>query len=820
MLPVINSKYGLIDEDLLAIVNDMANNSSKVKAFIFKNVIMNAEIDKKDMQKYLGSINSLLMAFEKYGDEVAKYMRNTTPNNVGHGISYDGIKDYLYGKYDYVSPIPFVDGLIRLIKDGKIKENKDVIDFFEHTADKAFNHRAVNTAGLVDEVISNEKDYDTIHNDYEVKKFNAVKDQKIFNSRDRIELYKAVDKVIEFLVDDLNNNRYERTRDMKLLVSYVNNVIEYVTYSVTAYITRIFIIGKYASSFIAYSAVKTIPVPVNESVDPSNVDRITIMNELDELDVRDMIKLVDYIEDICDFIKVIGGTLPKDLDLKRMKAGEFYYIPDLDANNRLLEALLGNSFYEFLTNQVYNMFIDYGNDSLYSLINLNNNISEFLSPSNQALSTETTAKQGMMRIIRDVNAKNDTKESYVELAHDLFEFTLFTLSKIMSIYVRVRDYRMREANDPIHNNSALTVSAELMKQFSSIYKEIAIATLSKFRDIEMNINDLNNKEESIANDSLKIKVPGEKNDVSSNNNMMTAVPDTERIPAELLNLYAKPAFEYYQLYDEYASSLLPADEYYVEASIIINKIKAWLEAILAAIKRRWNDVKFQNAVKWVQKNKGVLQSSVYSGEMEVLPYTSIKIDYIDQVIEKLNGINADLFKDNEQFNTFINSLYVTPELQFIFNGNLKDDVKLTKFQNYILFGIDPKMNQDVKPKKIVDNQIRETMMKVWVPSVISSPELTKELVNDGQKINKAIANINSAASNVTNASNDLPPDMGSQPETNNTPNKPEEKVDVNAMTAKLQSTLNDLWKNLEPSVYKLINDQYGYIQHAFSLRQK
>lgn len=541
------------------------------------------------------------------------------------------------------------------------------------------------------------------------------------------------------------------------------------------------------------------------------------MNEIDEFDVRDMTKIADYIEDICNFVKVIGGTLPKDLDLRRIKVGDYYFIPEMDTNNRVLEALLGNSFYEFLTNQLYNMFKDYGTDSLYSLINLNDNINEFLSPSNQALSTKTTAKQGMMSIIRDVSAKNDTKESYIELADDLFGFTLFTLSKIVLLYSNIRDYRMREANDPIHNNSALTVTAELMKQLNSIYKEIAIATLSKFRDIEMKINDLNNKEESIANDALKIKVPGEKNDASSNDNMMTAVPDTERVPAELLSLYAKPAFEYYQLYDEYASSLLPGDEYYVEASVIINKIKAWLEAILAAIKRRWNDVKFQNAVKWVQKNKGVLQSSVYSGEMEVLPYASINIDYIDQVIEKLNGINANLFKDNEQFNAFINSLYVTPELQFIFNSDLKNDVKLTKFQNYILFGIDPKTNQDVKAKKIVDNQIRETMMKVWVPSVLSSPELTKELVNDGQEINKAIANINSAASNVTNTSNDVPPDMGSQPEATN---KPEEKVDVNAMTAKLQSTLNDLWKNLEPSVYKLINDQYGYIQHAFSLRQK
>lgn len=427
----------------------------------------------------------------------------------------------------------------------------------------------------------------------------------------------------------------------------------------------------------------------------------------------------------------------------------------------------------------------------------------------------------MICTIKELDPSKETKEAYANLATDLLGFSAYTLFKLYCIVNRIQETRMN--NSQHLDIRTLTVMAELIKQLHAVYKEIAIAALFKFRDIEMKINDFNDNESDHIKDTLAIKVPGmEKNDYSSNNNTMAAVPDTTRVPVELMNLYAQPSFEYYQMYDEYASSLLPDDMYYTEAAVWINKIKSWLQAILAAIKRRWNDVKFQNAVKWVQNHKNDLQSMNYTGTMEVLPYGALKIDYIDEVIKKLDSINGDLLKDKTQFEEFIKSLYITPELQYIFLDDSVDaKLKLGKYQNYILFGMDPKSNNEVKGKKLTDSQIKDEMMKVWIPTVSASTNTSKELVQTSEEINKKIDNFNRAAAQNTSSSNsDIPPTMSDETTSNNQQKEEDKSVSAEEAVTKLQGVFTNLWQNLEPTVYKAVNDQYKYIQQAHSLGRK
>lgn len=825
MATELNPNVGLYDYDMIKIVQELANNSAKVKAVIFKNIIMGSDIDKRSLQQYIGYVNSMLSAFEKYGDVILNNASKYEGSTTGYGISYAGVKDYLYTKYDYASALPFTDGLIKGINEKKITNNEEVLDFFTHTANKAFKNRAFTTAGLVDQVIEDMKDCRGKLNDVELKKFKSVKDQNLFDSMDRVELYKTIQKVIEFLCSELNKNRYIHTRDMKLLVSFVNNIIEYITYSITAYITRIYIITKYLSCF-KNPARELIAESVNENI--SKIARITLINDIDETNVRDMTKIFDYIDNCSKFITTIGGVIPKIADIKELKRSCDCFEELKD--NRFNNALLDNSFYEFLSNRIYTLFDEYGMNRNRSLAELNETLKEFLLNNGQALSTRATAKQAMLSIIKELDSDNDNKKDSTDLAADLLGFTSYTLFKIYSITSRIQECRMD--NNHVLDIRTLTVMAELIKQLNSVYKEIAIATLFKFRDIEMKINDMNNNESDHVKDLLAIKVPGMKdNDYSSNNVTMAAVPDTTRVPLELMNLYAQPSFEYYQMYDEYASSLLPGDAYYTEAAVWINKIKSWLQAILTAIKRRWNDAKFQAAVKWVGDHKGDLQSMNYTGTMEVLPYGALKIDYIDELIKKLDEINADLLKDKTQFEEFIKSLYVTPELQYIFlSGSVDDKLKNTKYRNYILFGIDPKStNNDVKGKKLVDSQIKDEMTRVWIPTIVSSTTTSKELIDTSNELNQKIDNFNRvAAQNTSKVNNDIPPAMNndeqnssSSAQSSTQPAKEEDKgVNAEEAVTKLQTVFTNLWQNLEPTVYKAINDQYSYIQQAHSLGRK
>lgn len=817
MVTELNPNVRLYDYEIIKIVQDLANNSAKVKAVIFKNIIMESDIEKNDIHWYIGYVNSLLSVFEKYGDAILKNASNCEGTDTGYGMTYAGIKDYLYAKYDYASALPFTDGLINLINEKKVTNNEDVLDFFTHTVNKAFKNRAFTTAGLVDQVIEDIKDYSGKRNDVELKKFKSVKDQDLFDSTDRVELYKTIQKVIEFLCFKLNKNRYIHTRDMKLLVSFVNNVIEYITYSITAYITRIYIITKYLDCFRNPSN-EVIAESVNENV--SKIARITIINDIDEANSRDMNKIFDYINNCSRFVTTIGGIIPKIADVKELKRSCDCF--EMLNNNRFNNALFDNSFYEFLSNRVYTMFDEYGMNLSRSVIELNETLKEFLFNNGQSLPTRATAKQAMLTIIKELDSDNDSKKDCIDLASDLLGFTSYTLFKIYSISNRIQECRMN--NNQVLDIRTLTVMAELIKQLNSVYKEIAIATLFKFHDIELKINDMNNNESDHVKDLLAIKVPGmEGNDYSSNNAITTAVPDTTRVPTKLMNLYAQPSFEYYQMYDEYASSLLPGDAYYTEAAVWINKIKSWLQAILAAIKRRWNDNKFQAAIKWVQSHKNDLQSMNYIGTMEVLPYRALKIEYIDDLIRKLDGINGNILEDKIQFEEFIKSLYVTPELQYIFlSGSVNDKVKNTKYQNYLLFDIDPKSTNGVKGKKLVNSQIKDEMMRVWVPTISSSANISKELIETSNEINRKIDNFNRVAvKNTSSINNDIPPAMSdeNQKPASNQSKKEENSnsVSINEAVTKLQTVFTNLWQNLEPTVYKAINDQYSYIKQAHSI---
>ena len=84
-----------------------------------------------------------------------------------------------------------------------------------------------------------------------------------------------------------------------------------------------------------------------------------------------------------------------------------------------------------------------------------------------------------------------------------------------------------------------------------------VQMFQKFKDIEMNINELRNIADiKLAND-LTIKVPGTKSDISSNDNLMVGVPDTTRMPPDLINVYATPALDSMNMYDEYVLTMFP-----------------------------------------------------------------------------------------------------------------------------------------------------------------------------------------------------------------------------------------------------------------------
>lgn len=848
MISELNPEDRMRQDYILGATSDLTAEASKVKTTVFKNIVMGEDIDPKLIKQFLGYVNSYLTTFEKYADGIAKKMKNTeaVPNITA--IPYSSVKDYLYANYDYASALKFIDGLINKINNESIKNDSEVRSYFGDITDRAFKDRAKSTAALVDEVITTIKEDTTKISKAEAGKFNAVKDQTLFKKSSTSEIYKTVAKVFEFLCNDLNKNRYPRTRDNRLLVSYVNNIIDYITYTITAYTTRVFIITNYGYAFIRASKVGG-DASITESVDMSfGHSEIDVMKKLDEAVVRDNTKLAQYIDSIQEFLTAIGTTINIDLwgdekfSAKKIirSAADIQY-PD---GNAVCNALSDNPLFEMLTNRIYTILGPYDDfTEINNMTDLHDDLEKFLSNPTHALSTSSSAKQGLLDTFSGISPKDETIGSYKELASDVAEFIIVTLVKTYRIVLMIGRDRTRELNDPKYTSSMVTIQADIIKMLNSFYKEIAVAGLTKLRDIEMKINDINNADNDVLKDMLTIKIPGgDDNDYSHKDNMMTAVPDTERIPSQLLDLYAKPTFEYLQMCDEWASSLpgMEGDAYYTEASTFINKLLAWLQGLWDAIKRRWRDKRFEAATKWVETHQNDLKQMTYTGTMEVLPYKAINVKYIDDVINKLqNDITPDILKDPDALDSFIQSLY-PQELAFMYDktqNDSKDASDLTKYQNWVLFQIPTNStNQNVQRKTLKNQEIATEMSKVWIPTLINADATGKSIDTTAARVSDAIKGVDTKFAGVTANTNsqnnpDQMPDLGNtntqdnnnQNNTASTQNNQQnntKQLTPDEATAKIQAALNDLWGHLEQTVYKAVTDQYKYIQEAHSIGRK
>ena len=835
-------------------VNDLTTEAGKVKIEIFKNIEMGDPINKKPFKYFLGYTNSYLSTFEKYGKAIADKMKHANPSKKDRIVSipYDEVKPYVYDTYDYASALKFIDSLMNKINSKDVEDDSDVRDLFDEYAAKNFGDHVTSVAGIVDEATTMVEIERTEVSSREIGHFSAVKSQKLFNDKDLTSISKTVEKVFDFFCNNIDKESYLGTNNHRLIISFINNSMEYITYTIVAYAVRVYVITNYGYDYTK-DHIQKFDAPITEAVDMSyDFSEIDIMKKLDESIVRDDMKMFDYFDAIQEFLTTIGATLTLGNagasgaldDLKK-----YHFTPRYPKDNIVCNALISNPFFEFLQNRIYGLYGDNWNTALV-VDDLKEELDSYLDNSAQALPTRSTAKQSMLQIIRGLTPNNETKEGYKELASQLASFAIVTLYSLYDSMNNVEQHRVRESNDPRYNTTFLTSEAAIIKSLHSFYKEFAVAVLMKFRDIEMKINDLDNADNDVLRDMLTIKIPGKDvgDDYSHNDNMMSGVADTERIPSDLINLYAKPVEEYCNMLLEWKKSIpgMENDIYLTEAAGFIDKLLAWLAGILKAIQNKWANKKFKTAIKWVSDHQGMLNQLKIKGEMDVLPYTNpIQINYIEDVVNKISSFDPSTVTNPDALEAFIKSLYPTT-LSFMYDtteNSTKDTNDVTKYNNWVLFGLDPKSagSQNVQTKKLVDNAINAEMSKVWIPTIISADRTADDIVKTSNDITNAIKNIQqkmaSTSSGTTNNTTQPAQNNAQQMPniTDNTQNQQNNNANQNQnnnqqqqqqnnngvtpelITNKIQAALNDLWGHLEPAVYKAVADEYKYIQQAYNI---
>lgn len=843
------------DDDIVKSIQNITKDASVLKSAIFKANILKKDISKQVFDTYLAAVNDFLRFWDEYAEDLSNKIKVAKGSENVVTISYDRVKDFVYAKYDYASILPFTDGILQGVKDGKFKTKDDIDDFRDHTVSKAFRDCQESSASVLDSVLTRSGSIGSYEKPqpatmFDAKMFDSLKRANIFNRRDRAELYKAISKVVDFMGIDLGVGKYLTTKDISIFVSMINNVVDYMTYSLTVYACRIYIISSYAYPFIENS------LPVNESTsleesDVTSPSDITIFRDIDETICRDPAKTREFINTFAEFITLIGadplfGNSKPEYNTSSIEDSRL-------EDNEFCRKLLVNPIHEFLTKR---QFAYTCKDNLYSTMDdLKVVLHELIYNSSQAIQGESSPKQEMFHVIRGMTC-DQTLKGYQGLAKDLYLCAFQLCGQLDSFIDNLVRWKKNESEHPNHNTSALNNASECLKVAAEFYRDLSTTILLKARDIEMHVNELRSKEADRVIKGISMKVPDIKSDIDSNVNMMTAVPDTTRMPTELLDLYDIPTFESLMLYDEYIRNLpfMEGDIYYSEAfnlSTIIDKILASIRAAWQRFQRFYNDKRVQTSIEWIIKHEQELMSMDFSSaNMKALKH-KVNIGFpagFENLHKGLSGFKMDNIKTREELDKYIKSLYPNGVYEWFADPNNKDGkVGAAKYRNYILF-YDMNEVKETSPQEVpFDGSQIQRAVPEWIKTVKTVKAALDGYVAKGKELESDVTKIKSQLANITNTQNSGSP-ASSQPtppappattgNTTQTPAEPktdqnpngsgntssnkasESATNANAALVDIQLAVDRIYRSLSQIFIEYIFTTYGYLTSLYSMGTK
>lgn len=793
-------------------ISGIVREGSKLKKELFKSVVMEKEFDPSVTRMYMGTVNDFLRFWDEYSKDLAIKIKGAKGSEGVRTAEYQFIKDYIYAKYDFASILPFADGIIKGLTDEKFVSVEDIEDFRDHTIAKAFDDLAPNVAGIVDRVTQPGlgQDFNHAATSLDAKMFDSIRSYNMFESRARSELYRAIDKTIEFISTDVKKRKFPSQKDMRLFVSMVNNIVEYISFSLTAYAARIYIIQAYAYPFI-YAAKddKVVPANMSESVilekgknhahkeeekdeskgtekvskkesdssdhksdssedihrddvnissDPDGNIEITVMRDADDRLCKDVADIAKYFKYFDDFIKMAGAeSLFKET--RRPSYGDAYITQATMENNCFCKKLMSNPLHEFLFGGHYKVFPYSANgkqiEELYQVLK------SFVYNNVQGVQGTASPKQEILHVIRGTEI-GDTPAKYRELIKDLYLCALHFLTSCERVTMNITEWSNNEAINNRYSISARNNAIDCLQMISELYRDLATAFLQKARDVESKYNAANNAVISKLRDITTLKLPGAKStEEEQSANISNTVPDTTRLPTDLMDLYALPAFESMELWDEYLRYLPEfTDSLYLnEAFNISSIINALISRIQASWKRIMNffsDKRTQTAIKWVKEHRDKLLNMNLRGcQLQVINY---KVDVslpegFDHLITNLQNIPENALEDANELEKWVQSLYPNDTVYKWFNGT-EDEKKngAMKYRNLLLFqDLNEVTDEDFRAKLVTigDSQVAKNLSS-WVDTISKADELYKQLEQLQRKLESAVNNLKAKTVGVAN----------------------------------------------------------------------
>lgn len=833
------------DYDLKKSIHLLIAESSKLKAEIFRVVILGKDLEEKNIDVFESHMNEFLRFWTDHAESLQSAIRGATgaeANNI-KTLEYDYVKNYIFGRYDYASVLQFTDGVLRDIENGKMEDPEDIEDFKNHTISLAFNKQDPTVAGLLDSVLMEEIGQYHLReiSALDIKMFDSVRNyDELFNRRNRPELHKAIMKVIEYITTKGTIECDPHYQDRTLYITLVNNIVEYITYSLTAYATRIFIISQYITPFLPDSNNSEV---ISESVGMDNVSLSNIsenpngsissvLHNTDELIIKDPKRSKEFFDRFGEFMKLIGA----DSQFNEMPTYETrYFQSNLLKGNKMDEKLKDNPLYKFISTSNFIGFGSYTTEQI--ILEFHHNLKSFLYNKYQGLQGPTTLRHEFLHVIRGTEYGESVKD-YQKLAADLYLISLM-FNRNVTEYI---DNSNRGIGNELETNRLPIVCQKLLgecvKFLIDWYEEMMFVFAQKAGFIERRINELRSGEIKKVIDNTSITIPDWKSDINLNNHMMLSVPDTARIPYDHKDLYALPAFESFEMQDEYLRSLpeFANDWYLSEAGVssIINTIRSMMQSLWNRVQNFLGGQVFQLARKWVIDNEEKLRNLQYpdTAKIDILPYKdNITLPPgFRNLPNGLKNFNEKAVQNNDELQKFLKTLYPSEEIAKWFADDAGGKISAQKYMNLILFD-----EGSEQPKTVVSLAAADIpkKMEIWIKTIKDAEVTRAGFKQTNDEIQNAIGSINSKLVNISNqgaapaqqAADRASTDASQAAKVDAQNNKQSQQMPENKaalaveVSNKINMAINRLWVPLTPMIIRAMMNQYGYIKTAYNLGQ-
>lgn len=776
-IPELSTIQGISYGTLVDSINKFNKSASQMKQVIFQSRLDVQRIPVSETSAFLNSINSCLGYWKDVADKL-DLLLNAVIGRVGiYAIKYDTVKDVIKYDNDYAVVLPFTDGIFKGIANDDMEDPEDIKDFAIHTVRKAFNGVSYEPASYLDS-IGRMVDglYKQPSNQLDAKVFDAVIKQRLFDPNDIREISRSAQKAIDFLVNNIErftfvNNYGLNANPMKTFGAAIGCIIDMITYTITVYASRVFVIYSYVYPYLkASNNNKQTESAKYESAneeddddedendneekeddddddnDKSNTDElsvsmpgydtaeVTIMKSANELYMRDPEQLKSFQEIIDVFLGAIGAPDQSDKTYQQAWTKE----------NIILDKLRNNGLYEYLDKTNYHEDCDpsEGEHVLNVLVEV------ITDPKHPLDKGYCSPKNEFITTIRDFPV-DPTVKSCRDAAAALRNATMFTCTSV----ARSIKYLTNRSFDTFKSHnimiSDIKRKSEITKLLIELYHDLAVCFIQKFRDIEDKFNQATRVDAARTAAKLELHLISKDQD-NTKHTMMTAVPDTIRTPILIAEMYSDPMFDELQMYNSYLSKFPEFRESYLfEADVastsgvpmksLWDKLKAFIMGIIKRIQNYIDDKNTQNAIRWVHNNADRVNSLSFQGAKmtDVVPFKST-IGTPPGFENLNNGIkNCDPAKllTKSDVDNFIKSLYPSEAVYaFWANKEGNDDSGNKLYHNYILYYDDPRNTKTEPPERLTlsDDAIKKYLSD-WIDSIKGidkTMETLKQMNND------------------------------------------------------------------------------------------